>query len=167
MKLPSKTLPLVFQYNANLMQHHGLISTMAVLLASSSLRMQDGRDINRVCGGASRNLALLNSENGSIGRSKHCLCLLLHLRHGWFEIGLLCIHTLLQQDSLVANHYSPCCRQKRIESFGHNQDELNTQRTGARVQTGNRRSTWIYWDNCWRPERFALKGSEVQSAQWW
>lgn len=94
----------------------------------------------RVCGGASRNLAFLNSGNGSI-REKQALsplCLLLHLRYGLFEMRLHCINDILfQQDSLVANCHSRCCTENRIASFGRNQDELNTQglEPGPRLKT--------------------------------
>lgn len=109
---------------------------MAAVLASSSLRIQVGRDTNRVCGGASGNLAFLNSGNGSI-REKQTLslfCLLLHLRYGLFGMWLHCINDILfQQDNLVAN----CSRENRIASFGHHQDELDTQglEPGPRLQT--------------------------------
>lgn len=134
-----KDLVSCLQYNANVMQRFGLIPTMAVVLASSSLRIQVGRDTNRVCGGASRNLAFLNSGNGSI-REKQALALLrllLHLRYSLFEMRLHCINILFQQDSVVANCRSRCCRENRIASFGRNQDELNTQglEQGPRLKT--------------------------------
>ncbi|PKU37608.1 rna-directed dna polymerase from mobile element jockey-like [Limosa lapponica baueri] len=41
------------------------------------------------------------------------------------------------QDSVVANCHSPCRRENRTASFGHNQDELNTQglEPGPRLKT--------------------------------
>lgn len=147
----------------------GLILTMAAALASSSLRIRVGRDTNRVCGGASRNLASLNTGNGSI-REKQALsllCLLLLLRYGLFEMRLCCINGILfQQDSLVANCHSCCCRENSIASFGHNQDEVIPRDCSQGPDWKQKVCMNIPWENCGRPERFALKGSEVQSA-WW
>lgn len=79
---------------------------------------------------------------------------------------LHCINSILfQKDCLAPNYHRCVCREDRIASFGHNGAKLDNQelQPRPRLRADLRESPW---ENCWRPERFALKGSGVQAAQW-
>lgn len=126
------------------MQHLDLTPPVVAVLASSSLRIQVR--IDNVCRGASRNLAVLNSENGSI-REKQALCLLCllqYIRYGLLDKQQHCITGILfQEGCLAANYHSHCCRGQNSKPRAQWKWAWYP-RAAARVQTESRRSARIY-----------------------